>query len=154
MSAFSSRLTERGITLPSAPAPVASYVPAVRFADLVQTSGQLPFRDGQLMSAGLVGTDVDIEEGQAAARQCVLNALAAAAHAAGGAEHLVQVLKLTVFVASGPTFDQHPLIANGASDLVVDLFGDAGRHARSAVGVSSLPLGSPVEVEVLVRISG
>lgn len=150
-SIVSRRLRELGITLPNPPQPVASYVPAVRLGDLVQTSGQLPLHDGRLICVGLLGRDVDVETGQTAARQCVLNALAAAAGVAGGVGHLVEVLKLTVFVACDSTFNQHPLVANGASDVVVDIFGDAGRHARSAVGVSSLPLGAPVEVEVLVR---
>lgn len=152
MTDITTRLDQLGITLPQPAAPLASYAPAIRMGDMVQTSGQLPVADGHLISTGLVGRDIDVETAQVAAHQCVLNALAAAADVAGGVQHLREVLKLTVFVACEAGFDQHPQVANGASDLVVELFGDAGRHARSAVGVSSLPLGAPVEVEVLVRI--
>ena len=150
----SQRLAELGITLPDVPAPVAAYVPAVRVGDLVHTSGQLPFVAGQLAGVGKVGAEVDAETAAGLARIAGLNAIAAAASVAGGVDAIAQVVKLVVFVASAPDFTAQPAVANGASLLVGEIFGDAGKHARSAVGVAVLPLDSPVEVELIVRVRG
>ncbi len=150
----SARLAELGITLPDVPAPVAAYVPAVRVGDLVHTSGQLPFVDGRLAGIGKVGAEVDADAAAGLARIAALNGVAAAAAAAGGLDAIEQVVKLVVFVASDPEFTGQPAVANGASLLIGDIFGEAGRHARSAVGVAVLPLNSPVEVELIVRVRG
>ncbi|PFG17766.1 enamine deaminase RidA (YjgF/YER057c/UK114 family) [Propionicimonas paludicola] len=150
----SARLAELGITLPDVPAPVAAYVPSVRVGDVVYTSGQLPFVAGQLAGAGKVGAELDTETAAGLARIAALNAVAAAASVAGGVDAIEQVVKLVVFVASDPSFTAQPAVANGASLLVGEIFGEAGRHARSAVGVAVLPLDSPVEVELIVRVRG
>jgi enamine deaminase RidA (YjgF/YER057c/UK114 family) len=150
----SARLAELGIELPDVPAPVAAYVPAVRSGDLIYTSGQLPFVSGQLTGTGKVGAGLDTETAAGLARTAALNAVAAAAALAGGVDAIEQVVKLVVFVASDPSFTAQPAVANGASMLVGQIFGDAGRHARSAVGVAVLPLDSPVEVELIVRVRG
>ncbi|WP_432535280.1 RidA family protein [Kineococcus arenarius] len=149
------RLAGLGLSLPDVPAPVAAYVPAVRTGDLVHTSGQLPFTGGELPRTGKVGQGdglVDPATAQQLARTAALNALAAAASAAGGLDEVEAVVKVVVFVASDPAFTGQPAVANGASELLGEVFGDAGRHARSAVGVAVLPLDSPVEVEVTVRV--
>ncbi|MGM0384804.1 MAG: RidA family protein [Actinomycetota bacterium] len=148
----SQRLAELGITLPPVPAPVAAYVPAVRIGDLVYTSGQLPFVDGALVATGRVGAVVDEADAAGAARIAALNALAAAAAVAGGIDAVERVVRVTVFVASTHDFHAQPAVANGASHLIGEVFGDAGAHARSAVGVGSLPLDAPVEVELLVKV--
>ncbi len=145
---ISARLAELGIELPAVAAPVAAYVPAVVHAGLVYTSGQLPFTDGVLPATGKVGAAVDAADAQAYARTCALNALAAAADAAGGVDRIVGVLRVGGFVASVPEFSGQPGVINGASEVLGEIFGDAGRHARAAVGVPVLPLDSPVEVEV------
>ena len=153
----SERLAALGLTLPAVPAPVAAYVPAVRSGELVHTSGQLPFTDGALPLTGKVGQGdglVDPGTAQQLAATCALNAVAAAAEAAGGLDAIEAVVKVAVFVASDPAFTGQPAVANGASELLGEVFGDAGRHARSAVGVAVLPLDSPVEVEVTVRVRG
>lgn len=150
--AVADRLAQLGLELPDVPAPVAAYVPAVRFANTVQTSGQLPLRDGGLVATGLVGADVTPEEAQDAARQCALNAVAAAAQVAGGVEKLDRVLKVLAFVASADGFHGQPAVADGASLLLGDLFGESGRHARSAVGVAQLPRDAAVEVEVTFSV--
>ncbi|GAA2947240.1 RidA family protein [Microbacterium luteolum] len=144
----SARLAELGIDLPAVAAPVAAYVPAVVHGGLVYTSGQLPFIDGALPAIGKVGSQVTAEDAKAYARTCALNALAAAADAAGGVDHIAGVLRLGGFVASAAAFTGQPGVINGASEVLGEIFGDAGRHARAAVGVAELPLGSPVEVEV------
>ncbi|MCL2652735.1 MAG: RidA family protein [Propionibacteriaceae bacterium] len=147
------RLTELGIEWPAVPTPLGSYVPAVRIGDLVYTSGQTPLVNGQLMYAGAVGDGtVTIEDAKASARLCGLNALAAASGACGGVDDIVRIVKVTVFVASTPDFTRQPEVANGASDLFTDIFGDDGKHARSAIGVSSLPLGCTTEVEIIVQV--
>jgi len=133
--------------------PVGGYVPAVRVGNLVYTSGQLPVVDGELLCVGVVGAGVSLDEARAAARQCGLNALAAASGVVGGVDNIVRIVKATVFVASAPTFTQQPSVANGASELFTDIFGDAGKHARSAIGVAALPLGAPVEVELVVQVA-
>lgn len=146
------RLAELGIELPEVVPPVAAYVPAKAHGDLVYTAGQLPFADGRLPASGKVGEGdglVPPADANACARRCALNAIAAAAQAVGGADRLTGVLKVTGFVSSVPGFTGQPGVINGASDLLGEVFGDEGRHARSAVGVPVLPLDSPVEVEVV-----
>ncbi len=151
----SARLAAAGITLPPVAAPAGSYIPARRVGDLVMTSGQLPFLDGALMATGIVGAadGVDAELAKQCARVAALNAVAAAADAAGGIDAIVSVVKVVGFVASDPAFGGQPGVINGASDVLVEIFGEAGRHARSAVGVAALPLGSPVEVEIVVSLA-
>ena len=153
MSAPEDRLAELGLSVPAVAKPVAAYVPAVVSGDLVFTSGQLPMRDGELMVTGKVGGEVSPEEATACAQQCVLNAIAAVKSVVGDLDRVAQVVKVVAFVASTPDFTGQPQVANGASELLGTVFGDAGVHARSAVGVPVLPLDSPVEVEIVVRIS-
>lgn len=147
----SGRLAELGIHLPEVAAPVAAYVPAVRTGDLVYTAGQLPFVDGALPRTGKLGADLTVVEAAPLARRCALNALAAAA-ALVGLDHITRVVKVVGFVASAEGFTQQSAVINGASELFVEIFGEAGRHARSAVGVAELPLGAPVEVEIIVEV--
>ena len=148
----SERLVELGIELPAVVAPLAAYVPAVRTGNLVYTSGQLPMVDGALPQAGKVGGEVTAEEAKGLARTCALNALAAI-HSLVGVDSVVRVVKVVGFVASAPGFNGQPGVVNGASELLGDVFGDAGVHARSAVGVSELPLNAPVEVELIVEVA-
>lgn len=147
------RLTELGITLPAVAAPVAAYVPATRVGNQVWTSGQLPFVDGQLPAVGKVGADVTPEDAYGYARAAVLNALAAV-DAEVGIEQVARVIKIVGFVASDPSFTGQPGVVNGASEVIGEIFGDAGAHVRSAVGVASLPLDAPVEIELVVEIQG
>ncbi len=149
---WSERLADLGIELPDVVAPLAAYVPAVRTGDLVYTAGQLPIVGGELMATGKVGADVDAEEAKALARTCGLNALAAV-HALVGIDAVVRVVKVVGFVASAPGFGGQPGVINGASELFGEVFGDAGAHARSAVGVSELPRNAPVEVEIVVEVA-
>ena len=146
------RLGELGIELPGVAAPVAAYVPAVHTGSLVYTSGQLPFVDGRLAATGKVGSEVSPEEAQRHARTCVLNALAAV-DGLVGLDEVIRVVKVVGFVASAEGFTGQPAVVNGASDLLGEIFGEAGAHARSAVGVAELPLGAPVEVELIVEVS-
>lgn len=146
------RLQELGIELPPAPAPVGSYVPYVVAGDLVFTSGQLPMRDGELVAAGKVGQALTIEQAGEAAKVAALNAVAQVAVAAGGLENVERIVRVGVFVNSADGFTDQPKVANGASDLLTEIFGDAGRHARAAVGVNELPLDAPVEIEMIARI--
>ena len=148
---WAARLTELGITLPAVAAPVAAYVPAVQTGNHVHTSGQLPFIDGTLPATGKVGADVSAEDAYSYARQAALNALAAVDNLVG-LERIKRVVKVVGFVASDPTFTGQPGVINGASDVIGEIFGDAGAHARSAVGVAVLPLDSPVEVELIVEL--
>jgi enamine deaminase RidA (YjgF/YER057c/UK114 family) len=148
----SEKLVELGLELPAVATPAGVYVPAVVAGEFVFTSGQLPFVDGALPATGLVGADLDVAAAASLARIAVLNALAAAADAVGGIDNIVRVVKLLVFVASAPTFTDQPLVANGASDALVEIFGDAGRHARSAVGVPVLPRNTPVEIEMIAQV--
>jgi enamine deaminase RidA (YjgF/YER057c/UK114 family) len=148
---FKARLDELGIELPQVAKPLASYAPAVRTGNLVFTAGQLPLQDGKLVVAGKLGLTVTAEQGHALARICALNALAAV-DALVGVDAVRQVVKLVGFVASGPGFDGQPGVVNGASELLREVFGDNGVHARSAVGVSELPLNAPVEVELIVEV--
>lgn len=139
------------MTLPAVTAPVAAYVPAVRTGSLVYTSGQLPFIEGELAATGKVGAEVSPEEAKRHARTCALNALAAV-HALVGVDSVVRVVKLVGFVASAEGFTGQPAVANGASEVLGEIFGAAGAHARSAVGVAELPLGAPVEIELIVEV--
>ncbi|GAB3007913.1 RidA family protein [Mycobacterium bourgelatii] len=145
------RLKELGLSLPELAAPLAAYVPAVRTGNLVFTSGQVPIEGGKLAGTGKVGADVAPEEGKALARICALNALAAV-DALVGLDSVTRVVKVVGFVASAPGFNGQPGIINGASDLLAEVFGDNGAHARSAVGVAELPLDAPVEVELIVEV--
>lgn len=147
-----SRLRELGLELPPVPAPAGSYVPATQAGPLVFTAGQLPFQDGELHRKGKVGDAVTPEQAKESARLCALNALAAAAEKAGGLDNLRDVVKVTGFVASAPGFNGQPGVLNGASELLGEVFGEAGLHARSAVGVVELPLDAPVEVELIVSL--
>jgi enamine deaminase RidA (YjgF/YER057c/UK114 family) len=145
------RLKELGLTLPPVVPPVAAYVPAVQTGNLVYTSGQLPMVDGELPAVGKVGAQVTAEQGKELARTCALNALAAI-DALVGIDSVVRVVKVVGFVASAPDFTGQPGVINGASELLGEVFGDQGRHARSAVGVAALPLDAPVEVELIVEV--
>lgn len=147
----SARLAELGIELPGVVAPAGAYVPAVRAGNLVYTAGQVPMRAGELLRTGKVGADVTPEDGKALARVCGLNALAAV-HSLVGIDAVTRVVKVVGFVASTPGFHGQPGVVNGASELFGEVFGDAGAHARSAVGVSELPLDAPVEVEIIVEV--
>jgi enamine deaminase RidA (YjgF/YER057c/UK114 family) len=147
-----SRLAELGLTLPPVSAPAGAYVPAVRTGSYVYVSGQVPFADGVLLATGKVGAGVSPERARELAGRCALNALAAVDDLVGLAA-VVQVVKVTGFVASAPGFTGQPAVINGASELFGQVFGEAGRHARSAVGVAELPLGAPVEVEVIVEVA-
>ena len=151
MTSPNERLAELGLTLPKVAAPVAAYVPAVRSGDFVWTSGQLPFVDGALPITGKVGAEVDADRAKELARTCALNALAALAAELGDLDRVRRVVKVVGFVASAPGFFGQPGVVNGASELLGEVFGDAGKHARSAVGVAVLPLDAPVEVEVVVE---
>lgn len=152
MGAALDRLAELGVQLPPVVPPVAAYVPAVRSGSLVFTSGQLPMVDGSLPATGLVGAAVSPEDAAALARTCALNALAAV-HELVGLDSVVRVVKLVGFVASVAGFAGQPAVVNGASELLGQVFGDAGQHARSAVGVAALPLDAPVEVELIVEVA-
>ena len=148
------RLAELGITLPDAPNPVANYVPYAISGNLLFISGQISKgADGKIVT-GALGQEVDVETGQAAARLCALNILAQAKAALGNLDRIAQVVRLTGFVNATPAFTDHPKVVNGASDLMVEVLGDKGRHTRAAVGVSSLPLGSAVEVDATIAITG
>ncbi|MCV7029229.1 RidA family protein [Mycobacterium sherrisii] len=147
----SARLGQLGIALPDVVTPLASYVPAVRTGNLVYTSGQLPMTDGKLAGTGKVGAEVSPEAAKALARTCALNALAAV-NSLVGIDAVTRVVKVVGFVASAPGFNGQPAVVNGASDLLAEVFGDQGAHARSAVGVSELPLDAPVEVELIVEV--
>ncbi len=151
MTTPSERLAALGLELPPVAAPVAAYVPATASGSLVMTSGQLPSVAGNLVATGQVGAEVTPEQATDAARTAGLNALAAAASVAGGLDRIARIVKATVFVASAPDFTGQPQVANGASQLFVEVFGEAGQHVRSAVGVSVLPLDAPVEVELTVE---
>ncbi|MGB9378874.1 MAG: RidA family protein [Mycobacteriales bacterium] len=151
MTTPTERLAGLGLSLPGVAAPVAAYVPAVRSGNLVYTSGQLPMVDGSLAGAGKVGADVTAEQGKELARVCALNALAAV-NALVGIDSVKRVVKVVGFVASADGFTGQPGVINGASELLGEVFGEQGRHARSAVGVAELPLGAPVEVEIVVEV--
>ncbi|PPG53301.1 LysR family transcriptional regulator [Rathayibacter sp. AY1E9] len=144
------RLAELGVELPAVAVPAGAYVPAVVHGGLVYTAGQIPFVDGALPLVGKVGAEVSPEQAKDLARTCALNALAAVADAIGSLDRVTRIVKLTGFVVSASGFTGQPGVINGASELLGDVFGEPGRHARSAVGVAELPLGAPVEVELIV----
>ncbi|MBL0928082.1 MAG: RidA family protein [Phycisphaerales bacterium] len=151
MTRIADRLAQLGIDLPSPAKPIASYVPVAEAplgpgSAMALVSGQVPLKDGKLLRSGRVGVEVSIEDAQLCARQCVLNALAALAAHAGSLDRVTRVLKIEVFVACEPGFGDQPKVGNGASDLLVEIFGEAGKHARAAVGVPALPLNCPVEI--------
>jgi enamine deaminase RidA (YjgF/YER057c/UK114 family) len=152
VSAVEDRLSELGLSVPDVAVPVAAYVPALRSGSQVFTSGQLPTRSGELMATGKVGAEVSAEDAVACARQCALNAIAAVKSQIGDLDQVKRVVKVVCFVASAPEFTGQPQVANGASELLGTAFGEAGVHARSAVGVAVLPLDAPVEVELLVEV--
>ncbi|MEI6373097.1 MAG: RidA family protein [Actinomycetes bacterium] len=153
MSVVEDRLAGEGYAVPEVVPPLASYLPAARSGSLVFTAGQLPFVQGTLVATGKLGADVDPETAVQCARVCALNALGAVKGLIGDLDRVTRVVKVTVFVASDPSFTGQPAVANGASDLLGLAFGEAGLHARSAVGVASLPLDAPVEVEIVVEVS-
>ena len=153
MAGVDARLAELGLTLPTVVPPAGAYVPAVVSGNLVFTAGQLPMVDGVLPALGKVGAEVSPEQAKELARQCALNGLAAAASVIGSLDRVVRVVKVVGFVSSVPEFSGQPGVINGASELLGEVFGDAGRHARSAVGVAVLPLDSPVEVELILEFA-
>ena len=153
MSKIEDSLKVKNLTLPEAPKPVAAYIPAKQTGKLVFTAGQLPMVNGELISKGLLGQDVDIDEANKAARICTLNALAAIKGVIGDLDRIKQIVRVVGFVASVPTFNQQPAVVNGASELLLEIFGEAGKHARSAVGVAALPLNASVEIELTVEIT-
>lgn len=150
-SSVEARLEELGVALPVPGHSVASYVPCVRNGDLVITSGQLPLKDGALVATGLLGRDLDVAAGQDAARWCAVNVLAQTKALIGDLGAIKRVLKITVFVAATQDFGEHHLVANGASDLLLDVLGERGEHSRSAIGVAGLPLNAPVEIEAFIH---
>ena len=153
MSVIDARLKELGVTLPLPPKPVASYVPYTRSGNIVFVSGQVPIADGALKYVGKLGVDFSIEMGQAAAQLCAINILSVLKLACeGDLDRVVQCLKVNVFINATPDYDKHPEVANGASDLFAAVFGDAGKHARAAVGTGSLPRGVAVEVDAIFEI--
>jgi enamine deaminase RidA (YjgF/YER057c/UK114 family) len=146
------KLKELRILLPDAPKPVAAYIPAKQTGNLVFTAGQLPMVNGELVSKGLLGQDVEIDEANKAARVCTLNALAAIKGVIGDLDRIRQIVRVVGYVASVPSFTQQPAVVNGASELLLEIFGDKGKHARSAVGMAVLPLNASVEIELTVEV--
>jgi enamine deaminase RidA (YjgF/YER057c/UK114 family) len=146
------RLAELGLTLPDPPAAIAAFRPYIRVDDTVYVSGQIATRDGRLVATGQLGADVDLATGRDAARACAVNVLAQLQAAAGSLDAVTQIVKITVFVASAVGFGQQPQVADGASQLLIDVLGAAGEHARSAVWVAALPLGTAVEVEAIAKL--
>lgn len=147
------KIADLGLELPEVTAPLAAYVPTVRTGNLVYTSGQIPVEKGEVRITGKLGAEVGVEDGQAAARICALNALAALKAEVGELAKVKRIVKVVVFVASAPDFTGQPQVANGASELLGEVLGEAGKHARSAVGVAALPLNVPVEVELVAEVS-
>jgi enamine deaminase RidA (YjgF/YER057c/UK114 family) len=152
MGKVEERIIELKHLLPEAPKPVAAYLPAKQSGKLVFTAGQLPMVNGELISKGLLGLDVEIDEANKAARICTLNALAAIKSLIGDLDQLKQVVRVVGYVASVPTFTQQPAVVNGASELLIEIFGEKGKHARSAVGMAVLPLNASVEIELTVEV--
>lgn len=148
------RLLSMGVTLPAAPKPVAAYVPALQVGNLVYVSGQLPMADGKLLAQGPVPSQVTLEQAQAAARQCAINALAVLHDYLGDLNRIEQVVRLGAFVCCDAGYDKQPVVANGASEFLVEVFGDAGRHTRAAVGSIALPMNASVELDMIVAVSG
>lgn len=153
MSTVDDRLVELGLVVPEGSKPVAAYIPAVVSGNLVYTSGQLPMVDGVLPTTGKVGAEVSAEDAKALARNCVLNGLAAARSVIGSLDRITRVVKVVGFVASDPSFTGQPGVINGASELLGEIFGEPGQHARSAVGVAVLPLDAPVEIEFVFEFA-
>jgi len=149
---YEEKLRELGVTLPAPPKPVANYVPAVRVGDLLFLSGVLPSRDGQLIVTGKLGESLTVEQGMEAARVSVLNGLSIIRSQAGSLDRVKQIVKMVGYIASAPGFTDQPQVLNGASDLLVSVFGEAGRHARVAVGAAELPREAPVEIELIVQV--
>ncbi|MDB5174961.1 MAG: Endoribonuclease [Phycisphaerales bacterium] len=147
------KLNAAGITLPAVPGPFGAYVPAKRIGNLVYVAGQLPMKEGKLMAVGQVPSRCPIEQAKSAARQCVINALAAVKAVEGRIDHIVGVVRVGAFVNSDGSFTEQPKVANGASEFLIDLFGDAGKHVRAAVGVNTLPLDAAVEVEFIFEVA-
>ncbi|HVS68119.1 MAG TPA: RidA family protein [Mycobacteriales bacterium] len=154
MGAVEDRLADLGLTLPAVAAPLAAYVPTVESDGLVWMSGQLPLVDGKLPKTGKVGAQVSVDDANALARICALNAIAALKAQLGDLDRVERIVKVVGFVASAPDFTGQPAVVNGASELFAEVFGDAGRHARSSVGVAVLPLDAPVEVELVAKVRG
>lgn len=152
MSAVEATLLRLSLPLPAVAAPIAAYVPAVRTGNLVFTSGQLPTIDGTLISTGKVGAEVTVEQAKAAAERAALNGLAAIKQVIGDLDKIVRIVKVVGFVAVDPSFTNHSAVVNGASELLAECFGDAAKHARSSVGMASLPLNAPVEIELIVEV--
>lgn len=146
------RLKQLGLTLPAPPKPVANYVPVIRVGDLLFLSGVLPSRDGQLIMTGKLGQNLSIEQGMEAAKAAVLNGLSIIRSEAGSLDRVKQIIKMVGYIASAPGFTDQPQVLNGASDLLVSVFGEAGRHARVAVGAAELPRGAPVEIELIIQV--
>ena len=152
MGTIETSLSKLNLLLPEAPKPVAAYIPAKQSGKLVFTAGQLPMVNGELISKGLLGLDVDVEEANTAARICTLNALAAIKGVIGDLDRIKQIVRVVGYVASVPTFTQQPAVVNGASELLLEIFGESGKHARSAVGMAVLPLNASVEIELTVEV--
>ena len=152
MGKVETRINELNLSLPDAPKPVAAYIPAKQTGNLVFTAGQLPMVNGELISKGLLGQDVEVEEANKAAMICTLNALAAIKGIIGDLDRIKQIVRVVGYVASVPTFTQQPAVVNGASELLLEIFGENGKHARSAVGMAVLPLNASVEIELTVEI--
>jgi enamine deaminase RidA (YjgF/YER057c/UK114 family) len=152
MSKIELKLKELKLQIPDAPKPVAAYIPAKQTGNLVFTAGQLPMVNGELVSKGLLGQDVEIDEANKAARICTLNAIAAIKGVIGDLDRIKQIVRVVGYVASVPTFTQQPAVVNGASELLLEIFGENGKHARSAVGMAVLPLNASVEIELTVEV--
>ena len=152
MGKIEERLTELGLSIPEVPKPVAAYIPAKKTGNLIFTAGQLPMVSGELISKGLLGQDVEIEQAYKAARICTLNALAAIKGLIGDLDQIQQIVRVVGYVASVPTFTQQPAVVNGASELLLEIFGENGKHARSAVGMAVLPMNASVEIELTVEV--
>ncbi len=146
------KISQLGFTLPTAPKPLASYVPTVKVGDMVFTAGQLPILDGSLSFKGKLGKDLNEDEGKKAAQLCALNCLSVIKSEIGTLDNINRIVKLTFFVSSAEGFINHPQVANGASDLIKEIFGENGKHVRSTVGVAELPLNAPVEIEMIVQV--
>ena len=152
MGKVESKLKDLKLSLPDAPKPVAAYIPAKQTGHIIFTAGQLPMVNGELISKGLLGQDVEIDEANKAARICTLNALAAIKGVIGDLDRIKQIVRVVGYVASVPTFTQQPAVVNGASELLLEIFGENGKHARSAVGMAVLPLNASVEIELTVEV--
>jgi enamine deaminase RidA (YjgF/YER057c/UK114 family) len=150
---YEQKLTQLGIALPAPPTPVATYIPAVRAGELLFLSGVIPFREGRLVFEGKLGRELTVEQGYEAARVALLNALAIVRQELGTLDRVKKVVRMTGHVASAEGFVQHPAVINGASDLLVRIFDEAGRHARVALGAAELPLNAPVEIELIVQVT-